>query len=629
MVIFLTGVGTRLLFETMAMRHEVPAFVQALARTTVVVRGPKPAAVLREYGVPVTIAVPEPNTWREIVQTLDEHERGVALDGRRVAIQEYGEPNDRLVQALTARGADVRTVPVYRWALPEDLGPLIDGIRALVDGRAEVAVFTSAQQVQHVLRVAREQNLEAALRRAWPQRIIASVGPMTSQMLRAQDLGLDFEPTHPKMGVLIDELARQLPALRAAKASAVGTMPGVARVPAPGTAQPIAASAPAPSDVDHRRNSLFLRACRREPTDVTPVWLMRQAGRYMPSYRTLRNRVSFLELCKRPELAAQVTVEATQALGVDAAIIFSDILLIVESLGLELEYTAEDGPVISGDVASSAAIDRLPELDPQATLPFVYDAIRLTRGALDAGVPLIGFAGAPFTLAAYILEGGASKTFLQTKRLMYTDAGAWRALMERLARGLARHLNAQIDAGADAVQLFDSWVGCLGPEDYRAFVLPHVRSLIAALRPSVPVVHFATGNPTLLPLLREAGGDVIGVDFRVELDRAWESVGRDVGVQGNLDPAVLCGPRPLIRERARRILDQAGGRAGHIFNLGHGVLPATPVDHAVALVDAVHELSRRAGSSTGGASRSEPRGGGRPSSPEVRPPQARAPRAEG
>jgi uroporphyrinogen decarboxylase len=335
----------------------------------------------------------------------------------------------------------------------------------------------------------------------------------------------------------------------------------------------------------------FLAACRREKTPHTPVWLMRQAGRYQPEYRAIRAKLGFLELCKTPDVAAEVTVMAARQLGVDAAILFADILLVLEPMGVGLEFAAGDGPVIHRPVRSAADIDALPELDVGA-MEYVAQTVRTARAALD--VPLIGFAAAPFTLASYLVEGGGSRDWLRTKGLMHADPGAWRALMEKLARALAAYLNLQIDAGAQAVQLFDSWVGCLAPDDYRTHVLPHVRAIVDALRPGVPVIHFGTGTAGLLECQRAAGGDVIGLDWRVDLDAAWARLGDDVAVQGNLDPVVLLAPIPEIRRQVARILGQAGGRPGHVFNLGHGVLQQTPVDHVRACVDAVHELSSRA-----------------------------------
>jgi uroporphyrinogen decarboxylase len=297
-------------------------------------------------------------------------------------------------------------------------------------------------------------------------------------------------------------------------------------------------------------------------------------------------------LCKTPSLAAEVTVTAAERLGVDAAIIFADILLIIEPMGLDLEFNQGEGPVIHNPVRSAADVKRLREVDDVAALAFVFEAIRETRAALRSDLPLIGFAGAPFTLASYIVEGGASKNYVHTKSLMYNDSGAWHGMMSLISRGLTKYLNAQIEAGVQAVQLFDSWVGCLSPPDYRQYVLPHTRSVIAGVTPGTPVLHFGTGTAALLELMREAGGDVIGLDWRVRLAEAWERIGHDVGVMGNLDPVALFANRQHLRAQAKSILEQAARRPGHIFNLGHGILPETPVENVIALVEAVHEMSQ-------------------------------------
>ncbi|HKG78209.1 MAG TPA: uroporphyrinogen decarboxylase, partial [Pyrinomonadaceae bacterium] len=312
---------------------------------------------------------------------------------------------------------------------------------------------------------------------------------------------------------------------------------------------------------------------------------------YMSEYREVRARTSFLELCKTPSLAAEVTVTAVERLNVDAAIIFADILLILEPLGIELEFAAGEGPVIHNPVRVSSDVNRLREFEDANALDYVYEAIRQTRRALKPDIPLIGFCGAPFTLASYLIEGGGSKNYVHTKRLMYDDAGAWHSMMALISRALAKYLNAQIEAGAQAVQLFDSWVGCLSPGDYREFVLPHTQNVIRNVVPGVPVIHFGTGTATLLELMREAGGDVLGLDWRVRLDEGWRRVGHDVAIMGNLDPVVLFANQDVLRTQAKRILDQAQGRAGHIFNLGHGILPETPVENVIALVEMVHELS--------------------------------------
>ena len=339
------------------------------------------------------------------------------------------------------------------------------------------------------------------------------------------------------------------------------------------------------------RDHPLLKACHREAVPYTPIWLMRQAGRYMPEYRALRERVGFLSLCTNPELAAEVTVTAVRRLGVDAAIIFADILLPLLPMGVGLRY--EDGPAIERPIRSAADLERLAPVDPAASLHFVADAIRIVRSELPDR-PVIGFAGAPFTLASYLIEGGASRDYRHTKSLMYREPAAWDRLMTMLARITADYLAMQAAAGAEVVQLFDSWVGALSPADYRRFVLPHSRASLASCAGHVPAIHFGTGTAGLLEAMRDAGGEVIGLDWRVDLSEAWSRLGPGVAVQGNLDPiVVMLAGRDEIRRQVRVILDRAGGRPGHIFNLGHGILPQTPVDNVIALVDMVHEMSRR------------------------------------
>jgi uroporphyrinogen decarboxylase len=336
------------------------------------------------------------------------------------------------------------------------------------------------------------------------------------------------------------------------------------------------------------QQSPFLKACRRERSEITPIWLMRQAGRYMPEYRAIRSKVPFLQLCKRPELATEITVSAVERLGVDAAILFADILLILEPLGFALEFSAGEGPEIGNPIRAAEDVDRIVPLNDVDPLEFVMEAIRLIRAGLQPMTPLIGFAGAPFTLACYAIEGKASRHYECAKSFMYRDQGAWDVLMRRLVDATAVYLNGQAAAGAQALQVFDSWVGTLSPSDYRRYVQPHMARLFARLDRQVPVIHFGTGTSALLELQREAGGTVFGLDWRVNLDEGWDRLGAQVAVQGNLDPAVLLAPIREIEIQVRRILRQAGGKPGHIFNLGHGILPQTPVDHVRALVDLVH-----------------------------------------
>jgi uroporphyrinogen decarboxylase len=354
-------------------------------------------------------------------------------------------------------------------------------------------------------------------------------------------------------------------------------------------ANPVPPTRPTPPPgTDPLRDSPLLKACRREPTDVTPVWFMRQAGRYMPEYREVRAKVGFLDLCKNPDLATEVTVTAAERLGVDAAILFADILLILEPLGFDLEFARGEGPLIHNPVRTAADVDRVRPLITIEPLGYVVQAVRSIRAALNRATPLIGFAGAPFTLACYAIEGSGSRHYEKAKAFMYRDPGAWDALMTRLTDATVLYLNAQAAAGAQVLQVFDSWVGNLGPVDYRRFVLPHMSRLFKRLDPSVPTIHFGADTGALIELQRDAGGDVIGLDWRLSLRQGWDRLGPGVGVQGNLDPSVLFAPREEIERQTRRVLDEAGGQPGHIFNLGHGILPHTSVDNVLAVVDAIH-----------------------------------------
>ncbi|MGH7663761.1 MAG: uroporphyrinogen decarboxylase [Gemmatimonadaceae bacterium] len=338
----------------------------------------------------------------------------------------------------------------------------------------------------------------------------------------------------------------------------------------------------------------FLRACRGERTDRTPVWFMRQAGRYMPEYRAIRANHTLLQICAQPELATEVTLQPVRALGVDAAIIFADILLPLVPMGINLEFAAGEGPVIHNPVRTPGDIAALRAVESGESLAHVLQAIRMVRRELADRTPLIGFAGAPFTLASYLIEGGSSRQQLATRRLMLADPAAWHALLGKLAIVVADYLAAQVHAGAQAVQLFDSWVGCLSPDDYREYVLPHTRRIFAAIEPlGVPMIHFGVDTATLLPLMREAAGErsVIGMDWRIPLSDGWARLGAGAKVQGNLDPVALFAPRAELERRVRAVLKEAAGRPGHIFNLGHGILPGTPVDNVRFVVDLVHALT--------------------------------------
>jgi uroporphyrinogen decarboxylase len=571
-VILMTGVGFRYLISAIERHLDKQRFLDSLSDIVTICRGPKPAAAMREFGITPTHRVPEPNTWRELLHTID---TSVAISNQIVGLQEYGITNASLLAGLEARGATVEPVRVYGWELPQDTGPLEANVRALAAGERDMLLLTSAHQVVNMLRMAEKLELVDELRSGLHRTVIASIGPTTSQMLEECDIHVDMEPRHPKMGHLVNEAAQR----------------GVSMIKAK---QRLRLASPRVDTMDHPSNdSLFIRACRSEPTERTPVWLMRQAGRYMQEYREVRAQQSFLELCRNPALCSEVMCTAVDRLGVDAAIIFSDLLPILVPMGFDLEFSAGDGPVIHNPVRDHNDLDRVRPLDDPEELDFVYETVRQTRADLPESIPLIGFAGAPFTLASYAIEGSGSRQYTHTKKLMLGDSGAWRELMDRLSEAITIYLNHQIAAGAQCVQLFDSWVGCLSPSDYTRYVLPWMRQIIAGITPGVPVINFATGNPELLPLLRGDRRTVVGVDWRIQLDAAWQRIGHDSAVQGNLDPAVLLAEPDVIHQRVDELLKTVAGRPGHIFNLGHGVFKETPVEHAIALVKAVKELSQQ------------------------------------
>ena len=568
-LVLFTGIGTRALFQTLALKAPIAAWAKSLKKVTVVARGAKPVKALAEIKLKADLVSSEPATWRAILKLLD---KKIDVSGLTVAVQEYGEPNRLFLGELAARGAQVLPVPVYRPALPEDTGPLTDLVTRVAAGKMDVLIFTNATQVDHAMAIARDNGLAQDFRRAAQRMAIASVGPSCTEALRRHGLPVDIEPARSAMEALVAAAAAKAADIIQRKRSSgadISVSPaGVAR----------------PGDALHE--SLFMKACRREETARTPIWLMRQAGRYMKEYRELRAKVGFLDLCKNSDLCAEVTVDAAHRLGVDAAIIFSDLLMLVEPLGFELSYGKDQGPQIGNPFRAAADLKRLKPVIIEDSMGYALDAIRKTRLALKPGIPLIGFAGAPFTIASYLIEGQGSKNFIATKRLMTSDPATWNALLSEITTATIDYVNWQVAAGAQAIQIFDSWVGCLSPEDFRIHVLPHTRRLVKGITPGVPAIYFGTQTTGILPMLKGLGADVLGVDWRVELDEAWDLLG-DVAIQGNLDPALLFSTEKEVRARARRILTQAANRPGHIFNLGHGVLPETPMDNVLALIDEV------------------------------------------
>ncbi len=337
---------------------------------------------------------------------------------------------------------------------------------------------------------------------------------------------------------------------------------------------------------------LFLRAARREQTERTPIWFMRQAGRILPEYRQMRERWTLIEICRQPELCAEVTLQPVRRMPVDAAVMFADIMLPLIGIGVDLELVDNVGPVVKHPIRDHAGIAALRPIEPEQDVPFVMETVRILKRELAGKTAVLGFSGAPFTLASYLIEGRPTREFALTKAMMYGEPALWHALMERLTSIMITYLQAKAAAGVDALQLFDSWIGALGTQDYETYVRPYTRRIFAALAPTgLPFIHFGTNTATLLDQMKDDGGSVLGVDWRVPLDVAWDRIGHDKGIQGNLDPAMLLAPRATLEAGAEDVLRRAAGRPGHIFNLGHGLLPQSSLDNVLRLVDFVHERS--------------------------------------
>lgn len=574
-VIFVTGVGVQTIIEQASKNVDHQRFLDCLADIHTIAGSQAAANALQKYEIIPKISVNSSNSWREILIALDQ---SFSVINQSIALEE-SESIYSLISGLEARGARVVKVPLFAAPSPHWAPVATEFFEQLESGKFHIILFPSPENAVRFCTLAKQFGKAKLTRHLLDNHLVLAIGQNTAEILCDRGFTVDYstETTDPVVG--IQEIKTQI--------SQITKQKSIIRV---------SMSGPTTNNSDPNApwyNSPFMKACRGEPTDVTPIWMMRQAGRYMAEYREVRSKTSFLDLCGNPQLCSEVMCTAVNRLGVDAAIIFSDLLPILVPMGCDLEFVKGDGPVIHNPVRTLADLDRIKPLESNEPLQFVMDTVKQTRNDLPADMPLIGFAGSPFTLASYMIEGGSSRNYANTKTLMYGDHGAWDQLMQHLANSISLYLLGQIEAGAQCVQLFDSWAGCLSFEDYKTYAHPYVKRIIASLPSNVPVINFATGNPALLPLLADTRAAVIGIDWRTRLDDAWQTVGFDRAVQGNLDPTVLLTNPTEIKKHAKFVLDQAGGRAGHIFNLGHGILPQTPVDNAIALVDAVHELSQR------------------------------------
>ena len=558
-MLFVTAWAVNVFVETCSRTMDRDRLLDSMRDATMIAASHSASRRLSELDVPTRIDVTGQTSWREILIRLDSGQRLAHLQLALEAIPESAQ----LRGGLEARGAHVtRLVPAgFDAALSESEQALIEAARSnLLDA---VAVLEPAATIRLGMLFPDRSELDCPLVVPTGLRDVAI--QYGWRRVATFDNPVDLESLGLSRQTANDSIRRSV-------------------------------ESPCETPSEQRPDwwdSPFMKAVRREPTPYTPVWLMRQAGRYMEEYRAVRDRVSFLDLCRDPDLCSEVMCTAVQRLGVDAAIIFSDLLPMLIPMGMDLEYQHGDGPVIHNPIRSPEDVARVRRLSDLSDIDFVFETVRRTRRDLPAELPLIGFAGAPFTLASYMIEGRGSRNYAHSKRLMFGHRAAWSDLMDKITESVADYLIAQLEAGAQCVQIFDSWAGCLNPDDYRQHVLPWMVRLVDRVSAHGPVINFATGNPELLELLAQTQAAVIGVDWRIELAAAWQRIGFDRAVQGNLDPTVLLTNQQTIRKHVRRILDAAAQRPGHIFNLGHGVLPMTPVDHARAVVDIVHELSRR------------------------------------
>ena len=577
-VVLQTAIGTLKLFDSVRQSTDLGRFIANLDDTILVGASKPTIADLGSHGLNPIGPFPPPGDWRCGLAWL---EQTTELSGKRIWL-EWTAMGAGLLAGLESRGAKVTVIEPFSAMLKN-----IAAAESLLQSLAGKTCDPNALVV--MISDIRSAVAYCELAAGFPQ------VPLTDQ-LREHHIVISgnrrLTDLLTQNGIAVDATGKETDSYW----SPTTLASALQRITQRHLKTAIHMSGPASAANDRRApwyDSPFMKACRLETTSVTPVWMMRQAGRYMKEYRDVRARFSFLDMCANPQVCSEIMCTAVNRLGVDVAIIFSDLLPILVPMGCDLEFVAGDGPKIHNPIRSSADVDRIKPLETLDELQFVMDTVTQTRNDLPADIPLIGFAGAPFTLASYMIEGGSSRNYAHAKTLMHTDTVAWRTLMQRLSDSIVLYLTGQIDAGAQCVQLFDSWAGCLSTEDYRVHVHPFVKQIIERLPPEVPVINFATGNPALLPLLADTKATVIGVDWRIGLADAWKTIGYDRAVQGNIDPTILLTDVPTIRKHVTHVLDQAAGRPGHIFNLGHGILPQTPVDNAIALVDAVHELSQR------------------------------------
>lgn len=561
-ILFLTGIGIKTLIATLATQIPKEKIIKMLSQQKIIVRGPKPATVCNLHGIPIALKASEPNTWKEIISGI---QNNFVIHSKKILIIEYGTSNEQLISALTELGAQIHTLSVYHWSLPDDLKPAREVIEHIIQKKADYVLFTSAIQVDHMLQIAQQMKKELPLRKGLYHSVIASIGPVTSERLSEKQIFPDIESFPNKMETLVETIATK--------------------------GQKILDEKQKKKKFQENSPSFMRVASLLKPTPIIPVWLMRQAGRYMAEYQLIRASKDFLSFCKDPDLCIEATVGAVERLGVDAAIIFSDILLILEPMGFKLHYP--EGPVIDNPVKNPDDLKYLKPVSMDESFTFLKKAIQGVKKNLPARIPLIGFCGAPFTMASYVIEGGSTKDFKKTKKFMQTYPEAWHKLMEHLTNHLAHLLLFQIKAGCEIVQIFDSWVSQLSAEEYQSFALPYTQKLFSLIPSEIPSIHFGSFGQNLLTEQIKGGGSIMSLHFTVDPKMALQAISQNKGIQGNLNPDLLFESPSVFLKETEKILGIFGKRKGYIFNLGHGIKPHTPVNHVIRLVDFIHEWSAK------------------------------------
>jgi len=566
-VVFVTGAGTQAIIETALLTVPRQRFLDGIADIRTVAGSATAAEMLQQYGIEPTVEIANgPDdlaVWRRVLIAID---RQGSSSNQNIVLEKSADQSS-LISGLESRGARLTPLAPFVDREPDNPSSAIDLFERIDAGEYHGLIFNDASTTSRFVFLAQRYGRVRLTNHLLDDHLVICRNAGAAEILHDHGFAVDYVIKAIAPVAVVAEIGDNLAAIQKQKHLIRINMSGPATSPADPQAP--------------WYNNPFMKACRGEPTDVTPIWMMRQAGRYMAEYREVRDKISFLDLCANSQLCSEVMCTAVSRLGVDAAIIFSDLLPILVPMGCDLEFVKGDGPVIHNPVRTNADIDRIKALESNEELQFVMDTVSQTRNDLPADMPLIGFSGAPFTLASYMIEGGSSRNYHNTKKIMYGDPAAWKVIMQKLTDSISIYIAGQVAAGAQCIQLFDSWAGCLSYEDYKTYVHPYVKSIIASVPSSVPVINFATGNPALLPLLADTAASVVGIDWRVRLDAAWETVGHDRAVQGNLDPTVLLTDPKEIRRQAQVVLDQAGGRPGHIFNLGHGILPMTQVHSTI------------------------------------------------